>query len=121
MTATASTRDYTSNIHIATKEFSSYGDDNHRAMTKILPPNRVYTCKVDYPFNTGFTFKVKVGENGMTLKGFVTRLSNAYKKHYEKIENDEVDDGYWHGIDDLYLEKTLINDESLTIEVWIGS
>jgi hypothetical protein len=120
MTATVVTRDFTSNVHIATKEFSSYGND-HKAMTKILPPNRVYTCKVDYPFNTGFELKVKVDEKGMTLKGFVTRLANAYKKHYKKIDEDKIDDGYWHGIGDLYLEKTCINDEALTIEVWIGS
>jgi len=41
----AVTRDFHTNIHIATKEFTSYGNTT-KAMTPVLLANRVYTCEV---------------------------------------------------------------------------
>lgn len=116
----ANARDFITNFHLVSKEFSTYGSET-KSMTPVLRENRVYACKVDYPFETGFTFNIKVGEKPITLRGFATRLSNAYKKHYEKIDSEKIVDGYWHGMGDLFLEKIMVNDETNTIEVWIGS
>jgi hypothetical protein len=118
-TAISKTRDFATNIHIATKSFQY--NTIHKPMTRILFGPAYYVCKVDYPFNNGFIKKVWVTQRGLTLKGFVTLLCNAYKKHYDAIHNNKVDDGYFHGIGDLYLERIMINDEAKTIEIWIGS
>lgn len=111
--------EFITNVHIASKRFYSGDASGEKAMTHVLPENKVYTCKVDYPFEKGFTFNIKVGEKPLTLRGFVARLRNAYMKHYEKIHNEKVDDGYWHSLGDLFLEKLIVNDNK--IELWIGS
>lgn len=112
------TRKISSNIHIKSSNFE-YGDS--KPMTNVLPPNSTYTCKVSYPFDNGFTMQVNAGDKGMTLKAFNTKLRDAYKRHYKAIDADKIDDGYWHGLDDLFLEGVDVNDDEKTIGIVIGS
>lgn len=99
-------------IHTGNMEFSRIPGN-----TKILENNKSYECKVGYPFNRGFNFTIKTGSDGLSLTGFNTILADQYRKHYDNIHKNVVDDGYFHDIKDLYLEEIVINGNKITLGI----
>ena len=99
------------NIHITDIEYWPNQDI-------LLPANKVYTLIIDYPFDDEGKFTIKTGK-GLGFVGLVKRIFSCYEKQYANAEKSN--NGYWHGIGDLYLEGIDLNHKDKTIRLSVGS
>ena len=83
-----------------------------------LPPNEIYTLKLNYPLRKEFKFQIKTGKKGMHLFSLLKKIGKIYNDIYD----DQEEYGVWgHFLDDLCLEGISINHVSKTISLDIGS
>jgi hypothetical protein len=85
-----------------------------------LLPNSTYTLVIDYPFSVPGNFEIKVSKDGMGLIGLLSHVRKAYDKQYSSASKTPGQ-GYWHGIEDLYIEGITINHAKKLIKLSVGS
>ena len=100
-----------SNLHIMDIEYWGSGDI-------LLPAKQVYALTIDYPFNDAGHFPIKTGK-GLGFVGLMKLIYKYYVKHYANVEKDG--NGYWHGMEDLYLEGIDVDHKAKTIKLDVGS
>ena len=64
-------------------EDNSYYDKPLNNKEVVLPPNKEYILKIDYPLSTPAKFKVSSGKNGITRGKLVALIRKYYQKVYE--------------------------------------
>jgi len=83
-----------------------------------LPPNSLYTLRIDYPLDVGVGFPVKTGKQGMDITEILGTIGDAYEKVYATPNHF----GIWgHGIGDLVLESVTVDHDSKLITLSVGS
>ncbi len=65
----------------------------------ILPSNKAYTIKIDYPLTNAFVTKVETGKNGLTRRQVVTKICGFYRKIYDdEAASMDGDEKYIEGM-----------------------
>lgn len=92
--------------------------DIAKYLFKDLPPNQQYSLVIDYPLTNGASFKINTGKKGMSLTDLVRRIKKTYCKIYDGPNKYAI---WGHRIEDLYLEKIIINHKKRTVMLEMGS
>lgn len=83
-----------------------------------LPANKVYTLVIDYPFESERRYQIKTG-GGMGLVNLFKHIGSAYNRTY--ADADKGNNGYWHAVEDLYIEEIKVNHKKKLITLSVGS
>lgn len=86
-----------------------------------LLPNKEYTLTIDYPFSKPGYFKIRTKSGERTGFGEIIKfIYKSYLKQYDSVDEDG-DNGYWHGIEDLTIEQISVDHKKKKITIDVGS
>ena len=94
-------------------------DIGKQTVDVYLPANKTYTIEIDYPFDEPGYFDIKTN-SGMGFANLLTHIRKAYDKQYAAAKKSKTN-GYWHGMEDLYLEGINVDHKTKKITLDIGS